>query len=188
MVWSHRLYFRVQLTGEIKVTWAWITAFAPHPCHGQFLVIQTWAGENLSDKPWSLLYDKKISIRFLRAKCFGYQAFLKKSSCILVPTVPGGKKKTLLYHYCSFLTKKGGVKESSEGINHHPQTRKLHCADSPKGPYLVISSQQGQHNSSCYCPWSGCKSVVQKQQRGTWVYRKAVCKAFQHVFNERHAK
>lgn len=80
------------------VTWAWITAFAPHPCHGQFLVIQTRTGEKLSDKPWSLLCDK-ISSRFLRAKRFGYQAFLKKSSCTLVPTVPGETKLTVLLSF-----------------------------------------------------------------------------------------
>lgn len=144
------------------VTWAWITAFAPHPCHGQFLVIQTRTGEKLSDKPWSLLCDK-ISSRFLRAKRFGYQAFLKKSSCTLVPTVPGETKLTVLL---SFRPNQEGRCEGKQwGNKSLPPNQKVPSCSLLKvdrHPYLVVSSQQGQHNSSCYSPWSGCKSTVWK--------------------------
>lgn len=119
LVWNLRLYFRVQFTDNIKGENAVslereLLLSAPHGCHGQFLVIQTRAGENLSHQSWNLPFDKAISIGFLKAKYFGYQGFTDKISCTLV--LPQVKQK-LLYHYLSFLTRTEDVKGSSEGIN-----------------------------------------------------------------------
>lgn len=76
IVWNHRLYFRVQLTDEIKGKNAAMSQecelllSAPLHCHRHFLPIQTRARENLSHQPRRLLYIKKISIEFLKAKYF----------------------------------------------------------------------------------------------------------------------
>lgn len=103
-VWNCRLYFGVQFTDNTKGENAVsqkreLLLSAPHGCHGQFLVIQIRAGLNLSHWPWSLLFDMTISIGFLRAKYFGYQAFADKSSCTLVPTVSGEIKLSVLLSF-----------------------------------------------------------------------------------------
>lgn len=61
------------------VTGVWIAG-----CHGQFSVIQTRARENLSHQPWSFLFDRMISIGFLRPRFHR----------ILAPTASGERSLT----------------------------------------------------------------------------------------------